>query len=78
LVPVRQVPRLAAYDAAVSSSLAVRLATQGPGRSRPRRADHPRPHPDQHDAGDLHRHRRASAPRCADPATKPARRDTGL
>jgi integrase len=38
------------------------LPAQGPGRSRPRRADDPRPHPDQHRPGDLHGHRRASPP----------------
>jgi integrase len=55
-----------------------RFTAKGPGRSRPRRADDPRPHPDQHHVGDLHRHRRASPPRCADPATEPAWREPGL
>ena len=50
-----------------------RLACRPRRDARPRRADDPRPHPDQDDAGDLHRHRRAGPPRCADPAAEPAR-----
>jgi len=37
-----------------------RIAAQRPRRPSPRRSDDPRPHPDQHHAGDLHRHRRAA------------------
>ena len=36
------------------------------------------PHPDQHDAGDLYPHGRASSPRRANPATGPARRHPEL
>ena len=55
-----------------------RIAPQGPERPSPRRTDDPWAHPDQHHAGDLHRHRRASPPRCAQPAPWPARRGREL